>query len=123
VPRILVIDDEPPVRALLQTVLERAGYDVVTAPDGNKGLRYFHDFPTDLIITDIVMPEKEGLETIRELRMDYPEVKIIAISGGGRIAPEPYLSMAERFGAVRSFAKPVKADVLLGAVEELIGSA
>ena len=120
--RILVIDDEPAIRALLQTLLERGGYDVVTAPDGKKALRSFREAPADLIITDIFMPDMEGLETIRELRNDYPDLQIIAISGGGRTGPESYLKMAEIFGAVRSFTKPVNTDVLLDAVRELIGS-
>lgn len=121
-PRILVIDDEPPVRALLQTVLERAGYEVVTAPDGKKGIRCHRDTPADLIITDVVMPEKEGIELIREIRETQPDVKIFAISGGGRVAAGTYLALAEKLGALRAFAKPVKTDVLLRAVRDVVGS-
>jgi DNA-binding response OmpR family regulator len=118
----LVIDDEPAIRALLQTVLERAGYDVETAPDGRKGIRCHRNAPADLIITDIVMPEKEGIELIRELREAHPEVKIFAISGGGRVAAGTYLTLAGQLGATRVFAKPVKTDVLLSAVREVVGT-
>lgn len=120
-PRILVIDDEAPVRTLLQTVLERAGYEVVTAPDGKKGMRCHEMAPADLIITDIVMPDKEGIELIRELRQAEPDVKVFAISGGGRVAANPYLMLAEKLGALRTFAKPVKTDVLLEAVNDAVG--
>ena len=120
-PRILVIDDEPPVCDLLQTILGRAGYDVNTAPDGVLGMRSHREAPADLIITDIVMPEKEGIELIRELRQAQPDVKIFAISGGGRVGPHTYLTLAEKLGALRTFAKPVKADVLLSAVREALG--
>lgn len=123
VPRILVIDDEAPVRTLLQTVLERAGYEVSTASDGDKGMRNYKNDPADLIITDIVMPEKEGIELIRELKAVQPDVKIFAISGGGRVAANPYLMLATKLGAMRTFAKPVKPDVLLSAVEEVVGAA
>lgn len=120
-PRILVIDDEAPVRTLFQMTLERAGYEVAVASDGKEGMESHRECPADVIITDIVMPEKEGLETIVELRRDFPEVKIIAISGGGRIGPDSYLDMAKSLGAHCAFAKPVNRDELLAALRELIG--
>ena len=84
--RILIIDDEPTILLMLKKMLERSGYVVDMAINGKEGMELFAKFPADLIITDIVMPEKEGLETIREIKKDHPHVKIIAISGGGRIA-------------------------------------
>ena len=118
--KILVIDDEPQVRAMLRQMLEREGFEVMDAPDGKEGIKLYQENPTDLIITDIIMPEKEGLETIRELKKDYPDVKIIAISGGRRIEPGEYLLLAERFGAIKTFAKPVQREELLNAVREFL---
>ena len=119
--RILVIDDDDQVRSLLRDMLELAGYQVVDAPNGKAGARLYRQSPTDLVITDIFMPEKEGLETIRELRQDFPEVKIIAISGGGRMGDFAYLPAAEKFGALRTFVKPFDLHQLLSAVRELLG--
>jgi len=76
--------------------------------------------PTDLIITDIVMPKKEGIETIVELRRDFPEVKIIAMSGGGNLGPDTYLQMAKGLGAMRTLTKPIKREDFLKAVWELL---
>ena len=117
---ILVIDDDDQIRALLQQVLERAGHKVVSAADGNQGIKLFRAQAADLIITDIIMPEKEGLETIMELRRDFPEVRIIAISGGGRMKPDEYLHLAERCGAHRTLTKPFWREELLAAVRECL---
>ncbi|MDM8552269.1 response regulator [Desulfobacterales bacterium HSG2] len=120
--RILVIDDEEQVRSMLRMTLEDAGYEVEDAPDGDMGVRLFREKPTDVIITDILMPEKEGIETILELRRDFPGIKIIAISGGGRFrSPNTFLTMAEHFGASRIFSKPLRQRELLSAVRELAG--
>jgi len=117
---ILVIDDDVQVRQLLRLMLEQAGYMVFDAADGNEGIKRFHADPTDLVVTDIIMPEKEGIETIRELRRDYPGVKIIAISGGGRVSAGDYLKTAESFGVHRTFTKPFEREELLEAIEELL---
>ena len=119
-PRILVIDDEQYILLMLKKMLERAGFDVDIAINGEEGLRYYHKYPADLIITDIVMPEKEGLETIRELKSDNPNVKIIAISGGGRADSKEYLESARLFGAERIFSKPFKQAELLKAVQDML---
>ena len=121
--RILLIDDEEQVLCMLRLVLENAGYEVVIASDGEEGLKRFHSEPSDLVITDLVMPGKEGIETITELRKEQPQIKIIAISGGGRIPPDGYLATARQLGADRAFAKPVRKEVLLEAVRELLGGA
>ncbi|MDM8523612.1 response regulator [Desulfococcaceae bacterium HSG8] len=117
---ILIIDDEKQIRAMLRQMLEFEGYEVTEADDGKKGVRSHSEKPADLIITDIVMPEKEGIETILDIRKISPAVKIIAMSGGGRIEPETYLHMARSFGAMRTFAKPIKMEELLKAVRELL---
>lgn len=118
--RILVIDDEAPVRRILRQMLERAGYEVVEAPDGAKGLRLYHQDPVDLIITDILMPEKEGIETIMALCKTAPRVKIIAISGGGRMNKKDLLSTAKALGAARTLAKPFTREEVLAAVQETL---
>jgi len=120
VARILVIDDEDQPRQMLQQALERAGYEVTTARDGSEGLQRFRAAPTDLVITDILMPEKEGLETIMDLRREFPTVKIIAVSGGGRTGGLNFLDIAERLGAQRTLQKPFGLREMLAAVHELL---
>ncbi len=117
---ILVIDDETQTREMLKEMLKREGYEVIDAPDGEAGVKLYREKQTDLIITDIIMPEKEGIEIIMELRGDFPDVKIIAISGGGRSEPADYLNMAKRLGAERTFKKPFDRKEFLGAVRELL---
>jgi len=102
-------------------MLEHAGYEVVEAPDGREGLRLYREKRPQLVITDIIMPNKEGLETILDLRREYPQVKILAISGGGRIGPESYLDIAEGFGADRILTKPFNHGELLEVVQDLVG--
>ena len=119
--KILIIDDEEQVRLYLRSILEPEGYEVVEAPDGKVGLQLYREEPVDLIITDVFMPEKEGLETIRELRSEYPEVKIIAISGGGRDIDLDFLPLAKQLGALRTLKKPFDRQEMLDAVKEVLG--
>ena len=118
--KVLVIDDESQVRSMVRELLEDEGYAVVDAKDGKEGLKLFRNEPTDLVITDIIMPEKEGLETILELRRFSPGVKIIAISGGGRLVSKDCLDIAQKFGAQRVFSKPLNNNELLRAIAELL---
>lgn len=118
---ILIIDDEAPIRLLLRDALEREGHQVLDAADGSEGVRLFKENPSDLVVTDIVMPNKEGLETIMELKKESPNVKIVAMSGGGKIAPDSYLQMAKGLGAVQSFSKPFGIKTFLSAVKEILG--
>ncbi|MEA2116492.1 MAG: response regulator [Thermodesulfobacteriota bacterium] len=120
--RILVIDDDEQMLVLLQQAMQWAGFEVMAAENGRKGQQLFEEQPADLIITDLIMPEQEGLETIRSLKQGYPKVKIIAISGGGRIGPEAYLPAAMELGADRIFAKPFDVKELISAVRELLGN-
>ncbi len=117
---ILIIDDEPQIRMMLKMMLESEGYTVAEACDGNEGIQRHKETPADLIITDIIMPGKEGIETIIALRKNDPSIKIIAMSGGGRNNPEGYLKSAKLLGAEETFAKPVRKDILLAAVRRLI---
>jgi DNA-binding NtrC family response regulator len=119
--QILLVDDDEQFRRMLAKTLERAGYDVVQAVDGNDALKKYRETPADLVLTDIVMPEKEGIETIMELWRDYPDVKIIAISGGSRnVNPEMALKCASAFGALHTFSKPVDREALLETVRDLL---
>jgi DNA-binding NtrC family response regulator len=117
---VLVIEDDTDVRTLLRRRLERAGHEVVEAPDGRTGVRKYRESPTDVIITDIIMPEQEGLETIMALRKDFPNVKIVAISGGGVAMPgSTCLHLAAKLGAEATFTKPLDFDALLSTVARL----
>ena len=119
--KILVIDDDEIIRSLLREFLERDGHEVMEAENGRIGITLFHENGADLVITDLIMPEKEGIETIRELRRDFSDVKIIAISGGGTIGPETYLQMAKSMGADRVFDKPFNMQKMSEAIRELTG--
>ena len=116
-PLILIIDDEASIRNLLTKILNRAGYETICAADGKEGLKLQNQTPADLVITDLIMPEKDGIETIMELRKDFPDVKIIAMSGGGRIEPKTYLNIAKNLGATRSFKKPFDQKELLATID------
>jgi len=119
--RILIIDDEPHILLMVKKMLERAGYEIDLASNGSEGLRLFESINPDLVITDIIMPEKEGLETIREMRRRNKDLKIIAMSGGGKISADNYLETARIFGAARLIEKPFSQKLILSYVEELLG--
>ncbi|MEJ2656238.1 MAG: response regulator [Desulfobacterales bacterium] len=118
--RILIIDDEAMMRDLLVQILGREGHETVTASSGRDGIKIHQENPADLIITDIIMPDKEGIETIMELRRNFRDVKIIAMSGGGRIDSETYLHIAKTIGAIKTIAKPFYRKELLEKVQELL---
>ncbi len=118
--RILLADDDKQVREMLKLTLERQGHQVVEAQDGIQAVALYKPENIDLVVTDIVMPEKEGIETIMDLRSKDPQVRIIAISGGGRISPEDYLQWARRFGVKHTFTKPVDRQELLAAIDDLL---
>jgi two-component system, chemotaxis family, chemotaxis protein CheY len=120
-PTILIIEDTSEIRDILRRVLERAGYTVLEAPDGEVGTRMYREHRADLIITDIIMPEKEGLETIMELRKDFPDIKIIAISGGGSaMSGTACLNLARKLGAAVTLNKPLEFKQLLDSVRSLL---
>ena len=119
--RILVIDDDGQVRGAIRRILERAGHTVLDAADGEAGIRVYRERPADLIITDIFMPERDGIETIQQLRREFPGVKIIAISGGDRTRTVDLRKDAELLGASRTLRKPFELTELLEAVSELLG--
>jgi YesN/AraC family two-component response regulator len=117
--RILLIDDDASVRTPLSLILSHFGHVVIEACDGREGMELFTVANADLVITDIVMPEKEGLEVLREMRKLRPLVKVIAISGGGRVNPTDYLRMATFLGASKVLAKPISSEALIAAINEV----
>lgn len=119
--RILLVDDDHHILLMIKKMLERAGYEVDLASNGNQGLELFQKLPADLVITDIIMPEKEGLETIREMKRLRPELKIIAMSGGGKISADNYLETAKIFGASMVLEKPFSQHTMVSAVNKLLG--
>ncbi|MBA3013774.1 MAG: response regulator [Proteobacteria bacterium] len=118
--RILVIDDDPWVLKIFRQILEDDGHVVSTASNGQEGLDLFRQNPTELIITDMVMPVKDGLKLIMELEKEFPNVPAIAISGGGVIEPERYLTLAESIGTRKTLIKPVSKQDLLDAVHSVL---
>ncbi|HYT72058.1 MAG TPA: response regulator [Gemmatimonadales bacterium] len=119
--RILIIDDDAGIRQSLRALLERAGHDVADARDGGAGLRIHAAQRADLIITDLFMPDYDGIETIRELRRTDPTVKIIAMSGGGFDGTVDLNADAKSLGAQHSLRKPLDGRELLEAVREVLG--
>ena len=122
--RILVIEDTDDVRTLLLRILEKAGYDVLSVSDGEEGLRVFHRELVDLVITDILLPKKDGVEIIREIKQGFPDVKIIAISGGAQMGLESkdFLKMLSRLGALQTSPKPLPLTKMIEAVQELVSA-
>jgi len=120
--KILVIDDDPECVALLQIAFEQAGYTVFSATDGMSGLKKACNDPFDLIITDVLMPEKDGLEFMIELKRHKPDVKVIAVSGGGVLHAEDCLKMAKVFGAQQVMQKPFDINRMLQVAQELISA-
>lgn len=117
---ILVIDDNENMLQMMHDFLDRSGYNVFTATDGVQGLKAFHAHTPDLVITDIIMPDKEGLEVIMELNKQQPRPKIIAVSGGGILDPQTYLSLARKLGADHAITKPFRPAELLALVQTLL---
>ncbi len=118
--RVVVIDDNPAILDILSKVLAREGHEVVVAADGALGEARVAEAPTDLVVTDIIMPNREGLETIIELKRRQPGLRIIAISGGGRMRKLDVLEMAGRIGADRVIEKPLDRAAFLATVRELL---
>jgi len=118
--RILVIDDSAEMRDTMGLMLKSAGYEVDLAANGIQGAKLQQDSPADLIITDLLMPGKAGLETIIEFRRDFPQVPVIAMSGTPRSGF--YLMMADRLGAAKTIEKPFQPKELLTAVQDVLGA-
>ncbi len=117
---ILIIDADKLMRLALARVLISAGYNVAQAADGDEGLRLHRVQSFDLVITDLIMPDKEGIQIIRELRKENNKIKIIAMSAGGRGGATDYLKWARLMGAKQCLSKPIKRDELLHAVATVL---
>jgi DNA-binding response OmpR family regulator len=117
---ILVIEDNENMLRMMNDLLSRSGYHVVSAVDGIAGMKAYRAAKPDLVITDIIMPDKEGLEVIMDLVKETPKPKIIAMSGGGMMEPRTYLSLAEKLGADEIIQKPFRPAELLALVEKLL---
>lgn len=118
--KILVIEDDNSFRNVLVQMLTRAGYNVKQAGDGNQAVEVCRAFEPDLVLTDIIMPDKEGLETIQELLGISPYMKIIAMSGGGKFGPDSYLPLAQKLGAKATLQKPFMREELLSTIAEVL---
>jgi len=130
--RVIIIDDEEDIRIVLKEIFVRAGFDVAVASGGSEGLDLIRETGADLVITDIIMPGIDGVQTAYDIRMEFPQTKIIVMSGGGNTAPldyEPgaisttsYLASAEAVGADLTFTKPFDRKELIEAARKLTGS-
>ncbi|SDL16948.1 Response regulator receiver domain-containing protein [Maridesulfovibrio ferrireducens] len=119
-PRILVVDDDPISRQILRAMLEKEGHVVSEAEDGVKAVNNYDKSSIDLVITDIFMPEKEGVQTVRELIKENPDVKIIAVSGGSSSANYDSLDWIKMFGVKYTFTKPFDSKAIISAIDELL---
>jgi len=119
---VLIIDDDLELLRQMAAAFASAGYRVLVAPDGQAGLARFLDTPTDLVITDIVMPNREGIETIVALKNASRSVKVIAVSGGYRVGPADFLSLARHVGADASLAKPFRLSKLVDLAAQVLKS-
>ena len=118
--KILVIEDDDSFRNVLVQMLSKAGYEVRQAGEGNQALEVCKLFEPELVLTDIIMPDKEGLETIQELLDLCPHLKIIAMSGGGKFGPNSYLPLAQKLGAKATLQKPFMREELLNTISEVL---
>jgi len=121
-PRILIIDDDDTLRDVLVEYFESMGFGVIEAPNGRIALEKQMKNPADLVITDLIMPEENGLETILELERRYPSLKIIAMTGSGHFGALEDLKTASILGAHRTFSKPFHLEDMLQAVQELLNN-
>ena len=119
--RIILIDDDDNVRQVARRLLERAGHEVREASDGEAGLDLLAQAGADLVITDIFMPGQDGIVTVRRLRQEFPDVKVIVLSGGDSSGKMNLRRDAELFGAAASLGKPFEAADLLRSVREVLG--
>lgn len=121
-PRLILVEDDAQVRGMLRETLQQEGYEVVEASNGREAVTLYRQAPADLVITDIIMPEQDGVETIHALRREFPDVKVIAISGGSaNIRGDYLLGTAHALGAIKTFHKPVDMNELLHTVKSALG--
>jgi CheY-like chemotaxis protein len=119
---ILVIEDDRELREMLRTALVRKNHTVLEAGNGKEALIRFKPGITDLVVTDLIMPEEDGLKVIMKIRQMKQDIKVIAISGGGKVGPGSYLNLAKALGADAVYSKPFSIADLLTKIEELLSS-
>ena len=117
--RVLVVDDNPDMRSFVKIVLERAGFEAEVAADGQRSLDLQREHPADVLITDIFMPEPDGLELIQRFKSRFPGIRILAISGGGKASKADYLHVATEIGAEAVLRKPFATETLIRTLQEL----
>jgi len=120
--RILIIDDDDMTRRTVALMLEQLGYEVLEASNGERGLAVFRDARPPLVITDLIMPVKEGMETLIEIKEEQPATKVLAMSGGGRAHPGSLLTMAQHLGADHTLSKPFSIRELAGAIDKVMAA-
>jgi DNA-binding NtrC family response regulator len=120
--RILIVDDQASIRQLLARAFSLRGHEAIEAANGAEAIALYRAAPTDVVIMDLVMPEKDGVETIGELKREFPNVRVVAVSGGGMINAQDHLDWAQLIGALRTFQKPFRIPDMVAAVEELVQS-
>lgn len=116
--KILIVDDDQDIRDLLRLFLEREGHTVLDADNGKSGIELQRSNNCEVLICDLIMPVQEGIETITQFKDEYPAVGVIAISGGGKIGAESYLTVAKQLGAWKVFMKPLDREKLVNAIDE-----
>ena len=121
--KVLLVEDVRVERTILKHWLEELGCEVIEASNGNEGLDLYYDHKPELVITDIIMPEKDGVQMLIELQREYSGVKIFAISGAGENDPGEYLPLVQSIGVLRTFVKPVDKEELLAAVMDFFPEA
>ena len=119
-PGILIVEDENELRTMLKVSLSRHRFTVLEAENGKEAIAHFKPSLTDLVITDLIMPEEDGLKVIMRLREMKPSIKIIAISGGGKASPGSYLNLAKALGADAVYSKPFSVGEMINKIEELL---
>jgi CheY-like chemotaxis protein len=119
--RILVVDDDAPLRQAIVTALARAGYLTVEAANGQEAIERYRAAPADLVLTDIYMPGTDGVEAMIRLRTEFPDLLVVAMSGGGHMAKEGVLDLAARLGARGTLEKPVGTEALLEMIRKVLG--
>jgi CheY-like chemotaxis protein len=119
-PGILLVEDDKELREMLKMSLIRSGFTVMEAENGKEAIAHFKPLVTDLVVTDIIMPEEDGLKVVIKLRELKPSIRIIAISGGGKVGPGSYLNLAKALGADAIFPKPFSINDLISKIESLL---
>ncbi len=118
--KILIVDDEEPIRRSIREILEIEDYEIFEAEDGEEAIRLVQSDEPHLVITDIIMPEKEGFETILQINEEYPDIKIIAMSGGGRLGTDIILGTVSELNVVGTLQKPFKVTELFELVQQAL---